>query len=81
MKLFLAAAVLVAGCIAIMAVGIVFRKNGRFPDGEISRNPELRGQGIVCAKEEELRHWGKHRKKQPECPDGGCTGCLLYNKK
>ena len=76
MKLFLLAIAILALCIFGMCFNIIFRKNGQFPDGEISRNKELRKRGIICAKEEELRIWGKHHgKKNPTCADLGCTSC------
>lgn len=59
-----------------MAVTILVKKDGKFPDGEISHNRELRRRGIVCAKEEEMRMWKKRGSRRvPKCPDGGCEGC------
>ena len=52
MKIFLLSLAVVALCVFGMCFNIIFRKNGKFPDGEISRNKELRKRGIVCAKEE-----------------------------
>ena len=68
--------VVVALCLFGMCFNIIFRKDGQFPDGEISRNKELRKRGIVCVKEEELRLWGKtNGKDNPTCADLGCTAC------
>lgn len=66
--------------LALLAMGgaLFFTRRGRFPDREISRNPELRKMGITCAKEEELRLWRKGRGDNP-CPDGGCEGCAFYS--
>lgn len=76
MKVFLLAIAIIGLCVFGMCFNIIFRKNGQFPDGEISRNKELRKRGIICAKEEELRLWGKHHgKKNPTCADLGCTSC------
>lgn len=85
MKVILLAILLLALGVAGMAVTILFKKDGKFPDGEISHNKELRRQGIVCAKEEELRLW---RKRNPQaaaagrrpdaCPEGGCEGCAFF---
>ena len=80
MKVFLLAVLLMALAVAGMAVTILFKKDGRFPDGEISHNKELRRRGIRCAKEEELRLW---RKRAPAaarpdtCPPGGCESCAF----
>ena len=82
MKTFLLAVILLAIGVAGMAVTILVKKDGQFPDGEISHNKELRRRGVICAKEEELRMWGKHgnlRKK--ECPEGGCEGCAFFEAK
>lgn len=85
MKVILLAILLLALGVAGMAVTILFKKDGKFPDGEISHNKELRRKGIVCAKEEELRLW---RKRNPQaaaagrrpdaCPEGGCEGCAFF---
>ncbi len=77
MKVFLISAILLALAVAGMAVTILVKPGGKFPDGEISHNRELRKRGIICAKEEELRLWKK--KKRPgrsfQCPESGCEGC------
>jgi len=85
MKVFLLAVLLLALAVAGLAVTILVKKDGKFPDGEISHNKELRRRGIVCAKEEELRLW---RKRNPEaaaagkrpdaCPPGGCDSCAFF---
>lgn len=76
MEVLLAAVILVGLCVAGMCFNIIFRKNGKFPDTEISHNKELRKRGIVCAKEEELKIWGrKNGKGRPECSDIGCGDC------
>jgi len=81
MKVFLLALILLALSVAGMAVTIITKKNGKFPDGEISHNKELRKRGIVCAKEEELKMWKKRGDAKPkDCPDGGCDGCAFGNK-
>lgn len=82
MQVFLLALVLLAAGIAGMAVTVLVKKDGKFPDGEISRNKALREQGIICAKEEELRRWKKGRRTagtgcRPEgCNESGCNGCV-----
>lgn len=76
MKVFLLSLAVILVCVFGMCFNIIFRKDGQFPDGEISRNKELRKRGIVCAKEEELRLWGKNNgKANPTCADLGCTSC------
>ena len=76
MKTLLLSAAVVALCVFGMCFNIIFRKDGQFPDGEISRKKELRKRGIICAKEEELRLWGKKNNKvNPTCADLGCRDC------
>ena len=76
LKIFLLSLAVVAVCVVGMCFNIIFRKDGRFPETEISRNKEMRKLGIRCAKEEELRIWGRNNgKKRPSCSDIGCTDC------
>lgn len=81
MKVFLAALVMVGICIIGLCFNIIFRKNGKFPETEISSNREMRKRGIRCAKEDELKLWGKNKgKKDLNCAElgcGDCTGCDL----
>ena len=87
MKVFLLALLLLALGVACMAVTILVKKDGRFPDGEISHNKELRRRGVICAKEEELRLWRKRNPKaaasgqRPDaCPEGGCEACAYFEQ-
>ena len=59
MEIFLAALVLVALCVFGLCFNIIFRKDGKFPETEIENNKEMRKRGIKCAKEEEMKLWGK----------------------
>lgn len=80
MKSFILAAIILAIGVAGMAITIIVKKDGKFPDGEISHNKALRKKGIICAKEEEMRIWKKHGGRKPEnCPEGGCEGCAFNN--
>jgi hypothetical protein len=63
MKLVLLAIIVIAFCIIGLSFNIIFRKNGKFPDGEIAHNKALKEKGIECAKMEELRIWGKKKNK------------------
>ncbi|MCL2726801.1 MAG: hypothetical protein FWD56_00285 [Bacteroidales bacterium] len=44
--------ILLALCIAGMAISILVKRNGRFPITEIGANPHMRKLGLRCAKEE-----------------------------
>ena len=81
MEIFIAAVILVGLCVIGMCFNIIFRKNGKFPDTEISTNVEMRKRGIVCAKEEEMRLWGR-KKGTMSCSDcGDCTSCGIGARK
>ncbi len=74
--------VLVLGlCVFGMCFNIIFKKDGKFPDGEIGRNKELRKRGIICMREEDEKIWGKSKqirvtgKKKKFAPDSNCTTC------
>ncbi|MBO8453317.1 MAG: hypothetical protein IAC07_01170, partial [Bacteroidetes bacterium] len=53
MKIFIAALLLVGISVIGLCFNIIFRKNGQFPDTEISHNPAMKKLGIRCAKEDE----------------------------
>lgn len=76
MKLFLLAIIIIGFCVLALSFNIIFRKNGKFPDGEISHNKALTKQGIQCAKVEERRLWNKKNRRSTEsCSDDDCCGC------
>ena len=52
MKIFIATLILVAFCFIGLGFNIVFRKNGKFPETEISNNKNMKKLGIKCAKED-----------------------------
>jgi hypothetical protein len=41
-------------CFAGLAITILVKKNGKFPDTEIGRNKNMQRLGIRCAKQDEL---------------------------
>ena len=76
MKVFLAALLLVALCVVGLCFNIIFRKDGKFPETEIENNREMRKRGIKCAKEDEIKLWGKKGPDgKPEGSEGGCGSC------
>jgi len=76
MEILLAAVVLVGLCIFGLCFNIIFRKDGKFPETEIENNREMRKRGIKCAKEEEMKLWGKKGADgTPGCDDSGCGSC------
>ena len=82
MKIFIATLILVAFCFVGLGFNIIFRKNGKFPETEISSNKNMKKLGIKCAKEEEMKLWGD-KKRGASCEDLGCAscaGCELHPK-
>jgi len=57
---------LVGFCVFALSIGIIIKKNGKFPEREIGKNPRLRKLGLRCPKQEEMMRWRK---------DSSCSGC------
>ncbi len=83
MKLLLLTIIIVGFCVFALSFNIIFRKNGKFPDGVIAHNKELRKRGIQCAKVEEKILWGKKgriNKRDNGCgintDNDACTSCM-----
>ncbi|MCT4616118.1 MAG: hypothetical protein N4A49_14750 [Marinifilaceae bacterium] len=49
MKTVLIALVLVGLCIVGMAISMIIKRNGRFPEIHIGRNKDMKDKGISCA--------------------------------
>ncbi|MGQ9845918.1 MAG: hypothetical protein ACUVQP_00235 [Bacteroidales bacterium] len=54
LKIILLAISLLALAISGMAITILIKKNGKFPNTHISQNKALRKQGIQCALHEDM---------------------------
>jgi hypothetical protein len=50
---FLISIILLALCLAGMAISMLIKKDGAFPNTEIGSNPRMRQLGLRCSKEEE----------------------------
>ena len=76
MEIFLPVLIIVGLCVIGLGFNIIFRKDGKFPDSEIGHSKEMRKHGIRCAKEEELRIWGR-KKQRPNtgCEEIECSSC------
>lgn len=84
MKVFLAALVLVGLAVFGMCFNIIFRKDGEFPEYEVSSNKEMRRLGIRCMKEEEDAIFGNADGRRHGACTGefseACKGCGLYKE-
>ncbi|MBO7544825.1 MAG: hypothetical protein J6T02_04570 [Bacteroidales bacterium] len=80
MKVFLAAVLFVGLCVLGLGVNIFFRKGGKFPEHDISSNPEMRKRGIKCPKEEEMERLtgGKRAAACTGQFSDACRGCAFY---
>ena len=57
--------VLMALCMAGLAIRILLKKDGRFPETHVGRNKNMKKLGITCAQNESALCQG--RKDAPEC--------------
>ena len=73
METIIAAALFLAFSVLLMAVGIIFKKGGKFPETEIEGNKEMMKRGIKCAKQDEAKLWGKKGASASSCSTGFCA--------
>ena len=59
LTILIASVILVLLALAGLGLNIFFRRNGRFPDTEISTNPAMKNLGITCAKHDEKNGIGQ----------------------
>ena len=83
MKVFLLTLAVIGLCVFGLCFNIIFRKDGEFPEYEVSKNKDMRRLGIRCMHEEEAAIHGR-KKDAPEHCRGeiteACTGCALYKE-
>lgn len=53
LKIILATLIIVAVCIALLCVKILFKKNGRFPNTHVSGSKAMRERGIGCVQSQD----------------------------
>ena len=81
MKVFLLTLAVVALCVFGMCFNVIFRKDGEFPEYEVSKNKDMRRLGIRCVHEEEALSKGEGKKVPEHCSGEiteACAGCALY---
>jgi hypothetical protein len=69
-KLLIISAVLVGLAMVGLAISILMKPKGRFPETHISRNREMQKRGIRCAQDTDLGC-------QPGEGTDGCAGCSM----
>lgn len=69
LKLIILSVVLVAIALAGMAITILLKPKGQFPDTHVGHNKEMRKRGITCAQDSDMGC------KPVE--SGSCCGCAM----
>ncbi len=72
LKLLIISAILVGLALAGLAITILLKPKGQFPDTHVGHNKEMRKRGITCAQNTDMG-----------CNpvDGaGCCGCVMNNR-
>ena len=85
MKVFLAALLFIALCVIGFGVNIFFRGKP-FPEGEVSRNEDMKRLGLKCMHQIDSDIHDSQTETGPKNPDGICDGkfdascesCALY---
>lgn len=72
-QLILICAAILTLCVAGMAITIIVKKDGKFPETEIGRNENMRKLGIRCMQDEERMLWHQARGMSPD--EAGCSVC------
>lgn len=52
-KIILLTVLIIAICVALLSVKVIFKKNGRFSSQHVHDNPGLRKQGIHCVMDQD----------------------------
>ncbi|MDR1405981.1 MAG: hypothetical protein LBI89_02100 [Prevotellaceae bacterium] len=60
-------------CMAGLAINMLVRKNGKFPETEIGKNSSMRKLGITCVKQEELNCMKKSKQQNNAAPGCNCS--------
>jgi hypothetical protein len=69
LKLLIFSVVLVAIALAGMAITILVKPKGRFPDTHVGHNKEMRKRGITCAQNSDMGC--------KPVDSGACCGCAM----
>jgi hypothetical protein len=62
-------------CFAGLAITIIVKENGTFPETEVGRNKNMQRLGIRCTKQEELNRWRNNTEPASESPCSPCSHC------
>jgi len=79
MTTFLTVLVLVGIAMALLAISILFKKDGKFPDTHIEDNQHLKKYGITCASNDEYECACKTSKAKSACELCATPSCTIQN--
>ena len=68
LKVLILAVIMLSIAMVFMAINILFRKKGKFPEYRVGHNRNMKKIGLSCVKHEELKC---HRELKKE----GCSSC------
>ena len=74
---------IVAICLALLAIKIIFKKNGRFPNTHVSGSKAMRKRGIGCVQSQDRearapkRIQVRERKAPSSSPKGGESKAIV----
>ena len=54
-KTFLTVALLLLAAVTLLSVSILLKKNGRFPNIHVGKNPAMRKRGIGCVESQDAQ--------------------------
>lgn len=54
LKTLVISVLIIAICMVLLAIRIVLKKNGRFPNGHVSGSKALRDKGITCMQSQDF---------------------------
>lgn len=68
LKTLVISVLIIAICMVLLAIRIVLKKNGRFPNGHVSGSKALRDKGITCMQSQDfaMRLPNPHRVEEHE---------------
>ena len=52
-KTLLFTLIIIAICVALLAIKVIIKKNGRFPNTHVGRNKAMRKRGIKCVQSQD----------------------------
>lgn len=74
-KILILSIIIIAIAGAGMAITILLKKNGQFPQTQVGHNKEMRKRKIYCAKVQDQIEYRNYQKKCSAKDSGNCSSC------